>query len=131
MFQTGSARHDEDPVRARDAALRRISFTRRWMIAGAAALTAGLAALVSALLPGKSLGAKATPATVSAAPPRLTPPLPAPATADQLGVGTAGQSSSQSIPPPPAPPQPAPAPAPAPSSGGDSSGGSSATSGGS
>jgi hypothetical protein len=43
----------------RDAALARIVRARRWVIAGAAALTAGCAALVSAIAPGKTLGARA------------------------------------------------------------------------
>jgi len=117
----------EDPIRVRDAALRRISRTRRGMIVAAAGLTAGLAALVSALLPGKSLGAKSAalvPAThAAAAPITVTPALPAPASASQLGVGSAGQAS-QSLPPPPVAPAPAPAQsasaayAPAPVSGG-------------
>jgi hypothetical protein len=100
----------DDPIRLRDAALRRISLTRRWMILAAAGLTAGLAGLVSTLLPGKSLGAKSPVATASARPAATsataTPPLPAPASADQLGVGAAGQSP-QSLPPPTVAPQPA------------------------
>ena len=43
----------------RDAALARIVRARRWVIAGAAALTAGCAALVSTIAPGKTLGARA------------------------------------------------------------------------
>lgn len=125
----------QDPALARDAALRRIRLTRGWMIAAAAGLTAGLAALASALLPGKSLGAHRAGATVArsitAARPNATPALPLPAGADQLGVGSGG-GSAQSVSPPastpqPAAPQPAPAqaaPAPAPSGGGVVSGGS-------
>jgi hypothetical protein len=60
-------RQGEDAARLRDAALRRLSLTRRWIIAGAAALTAGLAALVSAILPGKSLGAKSPASAVPTA----------------------------------------------------------------
>ena len=68
----------EDPAYARDTALRRIRLTRGWMIAAAAGLTAGLAAVASALLPGKSLGAKsrsggATALHTSAARPGLSP----------------------------------------------------------
>jgi hypothetical protein len=117
----------EDPVRLRDAALNRISLTRRWLIVAAAGLTAGLAALVSALLPGKSLGAKSTAAHAAAAA-SSTPALPAPASAAQLGIGSS--ASTPSISPPPAAPQAAPAPAPsapapAPSGGGGAvSGGS-------
>lgn len=108
----------EDPIRLRDAALHRISVTRRWMIVGAAGLTAGLAALVSALLPGKSLGAKASSPTVTTASTNsasspTSPPLPTPASAAQLGVGSAVPQSQQSVAPPPAPPQPGPQSAPA------------------
>jgi hypothetical protein len=92
------------------------------MLAGAAALTAGLAGLVSVLLPGKSLGAgshrvvRTTTATSGA-----TPPLPAPANPAQLGIQSPGQAP-QSLPAPqpapqPAAPQPA-QPAPAASGGG-------------
>jgi hypothetical protein len=115
-----------DRALVRDAALLRISRTRRWMLAGAAVLTAGLAALASALLPGKSFGAgskgnaRNVPAT--AANPTVTPALPAPANADQLGLQPPGQAP-QSVPAPqpapaPQPSQPAPATQPAPSSGG-------------
>jgi hypothetical protein len=43
----------------RDAALVRVTRTRRFVIGGAAALSAGIAALVSAIAPGHSFGAKA------------------------------------------------------------------------
>jgi hypothetical protein len=42
----------------RDAALVRVTRTRRFVIGGAAALSAGIAALVSAIAPGHSFGAK-------------------------------------------------------------------------
>ena len=42
----------------RNAALQRVSRTRRFVIGGTAALSAGIAALVSAIAPGHSLGAK-------------------------------------------------------------------------
>jgi hypothetical protein len=110
----------------RDAALARISRTRRWMLAGAAALTAGLAALASALLPGKSFGAgsRSTAQSTRAIAANSPPPLPAPANAAQLGISSAGSE--------PAPvPQPQPsAPAPAPAISGDG-GGTTAVSGGS
>jgi len=119
----------------RDAAIGRIARTRRWMIAAAAALTAGLAALASALLPGKSLGAKTASATPRPSRPltrsTTTPKLPAPANAAQLGLqgpsqapsAPSGSDPQQSQPAPqqsqPTPqPSPAPAPAAAPSSGG-------------
>jgi hypothetical protein len=42
---------------ARDGAIRRIVLTRRFVIAAAAGLTAGIAAFVSAVAPGRTLGA--------------------------------------------------------------------------
>jgi hypothetical protein len=114
---------------ARDEALGRVSRTRRWMIVAAAGLTAGLAALASALLPGKSLGAKSA-STVAAsthvapASPTGTPQLPAPASPGQLGLQGSGQAPQAATPSPQAAPQPAPVqqaapqPAPAPSTGG-------------
>jgi len=110
-------------VRARDAALTRISRTRRWMIAGAVALTAALAALASTLLPGKSFGAKGTATRSSSGPVATTagtgtPQLPAPADAAQLGLQGPSGAPQPSAPEQPAPqpapqanPQPAPAPA--------------------
>jgi hypothetical protein len=128
----------------RDAALARISRTRRWMLAGAAALTAALAGLASALVPGKSLGAKTRSASVA---PRTTtksssssvaPSLPPPAGASALGLqgseqssGSSGDSSSASSGSQAAAPQPAPQPAPAPAPVPAPSGGGAATSGGS
>jgi hypothetical protein len=50
----------------RDAALDRIGRTRRWVLAGTAALTAAAAGLVSAIAPGRSLGAKPAGASESA-----------------------------------------------------------------
>jgi hypothetical protein len=127
----------------RDAALGRIVRTRRWLLAGAAALTAALAALASALLPGKSLGAKvhsksATSQPVARRSNSSTPRLPPPAGAAALGLrsgdsGTdnsgAGNSGAQAAQPQPAP-QPAPAPAPTPS-GNSGGGGGGVVSGGS
>lgn len=107
----------EDRTVVRDAALARISRTRRWALAGTAALTAGLAALASALLPGKSFGA-GSPSTAKTAGQTATasPALPAPANAAELGVGGSGQGG-QSVPAPQAAPSPQPA-APAAVSGG-------------
>lgn len=109
----------------RDAALKRISRTRRWVLIGAAALTAGFAFLVSALAPGRSLGAKsqrigaaAVPRS-SAAARSTAPAMPPLATPTELGLQGPGQAPQ----PPPQPPQVAPsdpsqsqaaAPAPAP-----------------
>ena len=87
----------------RDAALERVGRTRRWMLAAAAGLTAALAALASALVPGKSLGAKSHIASItptrtgSGAPSTGTPSLPPPAGAAALGLhGAAPQSSEDS-----------------------------------
>jgi hypothetical protein len=114
---------------ARDEALGRVGRTRRWMIVAAAALTAGLAALASALLPGKSLGAKsptpvAATAHAAAVSPTSTPQLPAPAGPGQLGLQGSGQAPQAVTPSPQAAPQPAPAPAPSVGGGAVVSGGS-------
>jgi hypothetical protein len=127
-------RQQSDAALVRDAALRRISRTRRWMLAGAAALTAGLAALASALLPGKSFGAGATHHAQAAASTSATatPALPAAANAAELGLTASGQAP-QSAPAPSAPaPQPqAPAPQPAAPAVAPSGGGGAVVSGGS
>jgi hypothetical protein len=119
-------------VLERDAALARAGRARRWVIGGTAALTAGSAALVSAIAPGRSLGAKPlsvkTPVTTAnTAAPQL-PPLASPSS---LGLGApsaAPEPAPQSNPSPsqaqqqsPPAQQSSPAPqdqAPAPSSGG-------------
>jgi hypothetical protein len=109
----------------RDAALVRLRRTRRWVLAGAAAVTAGIAALVSAVAPGRSLGAGAhsrgqAPSLRTSS---TTPALPPPAGAAQLGLagpgeapapvpdqsqGAPGSSGSSAAPnPAPAPQQPA------------------------
>jgi hypothetical protein len=85
----------------RDAALGRVSRTRRWLLAGAAALTAALAALASALLPGKSLGAKVHATHASSKPvvrrsSSSVPGLPPPAGAAALGLRTEGSNSEGS-----------------------------------
>jgi hypothetical protein len=97
----------------RDEAIHRAGLTRRVAIGGAAALTAGIAAFVSAIAPGRTLGASRTSkATVAAAPASTartatsTPKMPPLATASQLGLaaGSAPQSApsqqSQVAPPP-------------------------------
>jgi len=123
--------------RYRDAAFARVARVRRAAIFGAAALTAGLAGLVSALAPGRTLGAKVkvraqtasvTPRRAGAAsaqmPPLAKPSqlgLRPPASAPQSGQTSSTQSTPAQPPPaPPAPPaqQTVPAPAPAPSGGG-------------
>jgi hypothetical protein len=109
------------PGSARDAALRRIGRTRRWLLVATAALTAALAALASALLPGKSLGPKShiattAPARAASVPATVTPQLPAPATGAQLGLGdpsgTSSGQAAQSAPSSPPVSQTAPQPAP-------------------
>lgn len=126
----------------RDAALARIGRARRWVIAGAAGLTGGLAAFVSATAHGHTLhkgAVTATPAparaTRSSAPSVQMPPLASP---NSLGLqgpvqdpqppsSGSGQSQSNSSPSQsqsPAASAPAPAPAPAPSGGAVVSGGS-------
>lgn len=125
-------------VLERDAALARVGRTRRWVIGGTAALTAGAAALVSAIAPGRSLGAKPASVKTSAAPvttantaaPQL-PPLASPSSLGLAAPSAAPGSAPQSDPSPSQPqqqsapaPQSSPAPqdqaasAPAPSSGG-------------
>jgi hypothetical protein len=98
---------------ARDAALARVGRTRRWVIAGAAALTAGFAALVSAVAPGKSLvsTSHARTAAATAAPSTrgtgsAIPTMPPPANPGDLGLQGPGQ------PPTAAPSQPQPQSAP-------------------
>ena len=127
---------------ARDAALQRIGRTRRWVIAGTAVLTAGFAALVSAVAPGRSLASKAQPRTEAATATASArtgstgsgstrsgsaiPSMPPPAGAGSLGLqgpdqapSVPQQSQPQSDPSAPqsapsqAQPQSAPAPAPA------------------
>src|SRR5512135_2092492 len=92
----------------RDAALQRVSRTRRWMILAAGALSAAFAALVSAIAPGHSLNAKANAATVptgSTAAPKTSastagatkmPPLASPGDLGLQGPSSNPQSSSDS-----------------------------------
>jgi len=115
-MNTGSANQSRAAL-ARDAALDRISRTRRWMIIGAAGLTAGFAALVSAVAPGRSLASKSSTGTetpTASASARGTtsgssiPSMPPPAKSGDLGLGLQGpeqapssdQSQPQSTPPP-------------------------------
>jgi len=119
--------------RDRDAALTRVSRVRRITIVGAGALTAALAAVVSAVAPGRSLGAK-TPvhaptvvvrqarARTIRMPPLASPNqlgLQAPGAAPQAAPQTQTQAQTQaSAPPAQAQPQQQAAPQPAPVSGG-------------
>jgi hypothetical protein len=93
----------------RDAALRRVSRVRRWTLAGAAGLTGGVAALVSAVAPGHSLGAKrkpvaALPTTTSAR--KTQPKMPPLASAGALGLQGPAEAPQAA----PAPKQSSPAP---------------------
>jgi hypothetical protein len=117
-----------DSQRQRDDALRRVSRVRRMTIVGAGALTAAVAAAVSAAAPGRTLGAKQTEAvnggagrtaslsSASSVAPRM-PPL---ASAASLGLQSSDENSGAPSPsPPPQATQPAPqatqpAPQPAP-----------------
>jgi hypothetical protein len=101
-------------ARERDAALGRVGRTRRWVILGAAGLTAGFAALVSSVAPGKTLkhgGIATRSAAATTTRPRSTgstkmPPL---ASASQLGLQGPG-AAPQSDPAQSAPAQQAPDP---------------------
>jgi hypothetical protein len=126
-------------VLERDAALVRVGRTRRFVIVATAALTAAVAALVSAVAPGRSLGAKAqtTPATAarvaapssgSATAPGL-PPLASPGSLGLQGPSEAPQPvpDQSQAPSDPSQGQAQPAPAASP----QSSGGGAVVSGGS
>jgi hypothetical protein len=91
--------------RARDEALRRLKRVRGMTIVGAGALTAALAGLVSAVAPGRTLGARtkvaAAPRTARPAPRRSStralrmPPL---ASASQLGLQRPGAAPESAAP---------------------------------
>ena len=123
-------------VLARDAALARVGRTRRWVIAGSAALAAGFAALVSAVAPGKTL--KASGRAEAAAPTRSTPSsgrssaipaMPPAASAGDLGLQGPDQAPAAAPPPQNIPSQPPPPSSPPSSS--SSGGGGGVVSGGS
>jgi hypothetical protein len=116
---------------ARDAALARVRRTRRWVIAGSAALIAGFAALVSAAAPGRTLGSTSqartgasTAASRSPASSSAIPKLPALANPSDLGLQGPDQAP-QSVPSQPQAPQ-----TPSSSSGGGGGAGASGSSGG-
>ena len=101
-------------ARERDAALGRVGRTKRWVILGAAGLTAGFAALVSSVAPGKTLkhgaiAARSAGATTTR--PRSTgsTKMPRLASASQLGLQSPG-AAPQSDPAQSAPAQQAPDP---------------------
>jgi hypothetical protein len=123
-----AARTRSNAALHRDAALARIGRARRWLIAGAAGLTGGLAAFVSATAHGHTLHK----GTVVPAPTRATgtsstavqmPPLASPSSLGLQGPvqdpqsSSSGSGQSQSS-PSPSQPQAAPAPAPSPAPGG-------------
>ena len=123
----GAARRSPSQAQVeRDAALDRVARTRRWMIAGAAALTAAFAALVSVVAPGRTSTARAhgnrtadsrtsTPASSAQMPPLASP--------SQLGLQGPDQPPEAASVPPQAPSNPsqtAPAPATAPAVSGGS-----------
>lgn len=105
----------------RDAALERVRRTRRWVIVGTAALSAGIAALVSAVAPGRTLAsssakAGASPVAATGRSGSAIPSLPAPASANELGLqGPEQAPSSGSQQSQPSQPSQSPAPAQAPS----------------
>jgi hypothetical protein len=105
----------------RDAALDRLGRARRWIIVAAAALTAGFAALVSAVAPGRSLGHTRTPAAPrqTAAAAAVMPPVASPSELGLQGPNEA-PAPAQSTPAPQAAPQPQPVPQPAPAVSGGS-----------
>jgi F0F1-type ATP synthase membrane subunit c/vacuolar-type H+-ATPase subunit K len=108
----------------RDAALARLSRVRRGVIVAAAGLTAGIAALVSALAPGRSLGAPlSSSTTVSGAGAqtagRAMPPL---ATPSEPGLQSPGERP-QAAPTNPQARAPVPDPSAAPAAGSGASGG--------
>jgi hypothetical protein len=109
---------------ARDAALARLSRTRRWVIAGAAVLTAGFAALVSAVAPGRSLASKksssgteteaASASSSARGSSSAIPRMPPPANPSELGLQGPSQAPS-SVPDQSQSQQQQSAPSPAPS----------------
>lgn len=93
-------------VMERDAALVRVSRVRRWMIVGAAGLTAGVAALVSSIAPGHTLKSSVQPRSLRAARPSAQPatsnsttklpPLASPGDLGLQGPSSAPQSAPSS-----------------------------------
>src|SRR5581483_1237356 len=125
---------------ARDAALLRVGRARRWVLLGAAGLSAAIAALVSGVAPGRSLSAarangapSTTGSSSTGADTSRMPPLASPSELGLQGPDAAPQASQDSAPaaPDPSASDPsasdpsasdpgtaAPAPAPQPSGGG-------------
>jgi hypothetical protein len=107
---TGTGRDRSRAALARDLALDRVRRMRRWIIAGAAALTAGF---VSAVAPGRTLAPKsvagaetvsaaaATSASASSSGGSAIPRMPPPAKASDLGLQSPDQAPSASPSPSP------------------------------
>jgi hypothetical protein len=94
----GTASQDRTHARGqRDAAISRVGRTRKWLIIGAAGVSAALAALASALTPGRSAAAK-VPASTLAANSRAPSgsaadqPLPPEASPGSLGLQSPDQA---------------------------------------
>jgi hypothetical protein len=111
--------------RLREAALGRVSRARAVTIVGAGTLTAALAALVSAVAPGRTLGAKVPVGSGTVLARGKTPRTPAPtmpplASPSQLGLQSpdGAPQAAPAAPAAQAQPQPQAAPEPAPVSGG-------------
>jgi hypothetical protein len=85
----------------RDAALRRVGRTRRWVIGSSAALTAGFAVLVAEVAPGHSAAASNANSSSAAS----QPAMPAVASPSSLGLSAPAQAP-QSAPQPQAAPSP-------------------------
>jgi hypothetical protein len=85
----------------RDAALRRVGRTRRWVIGSSAALTAGFAVLVAEVAPGHSAAASNAKSSSAVS----QPAMPAVASPGELGLSAPSQAPQSA-------PQPQPAPAP-------------------
>jgi hypothetical protein len=131
--QEMTARTRSQAALNRDAALVRISYARRWLIAGAAGLTAGLAAFVSATAHGRTLKKGAVvavpaPNSSSSSTTVQMPPLASPTSLGLQGPvedpqpSSSGSAQTQSS--SPSQSQAAPTPAPSSSSSAAVSGGS-------
>ena len=102
-YQGAARRSPSLAALERDAALLRVSRARRWMIAGAAALSAGFAALVSSIAPGHTLKSKSSSggtlrAAATSAPATTynrMPPVASPGDLGLQGPSSNPQASSQ------------------------------------
>ena len=102
-------------LRQREAALRRLGRVRGWTIVGAGALTAAIAAAVSAAVPGRTIGAKSNRAVVTKVSTTHSVGLTMPPLATPSQLGLQGPPSAPTpAPQPQAAPQPQTTPQPAP-----------------